>query len=166
MYFNSSTAGQPGSTKPRECCFRTGSVASKPADPSSAQASSCCALVCFPSFPFLFAAFLLFCFPCCVAQLLSILRMSASAFSSWPVLTTPFTLPHADTARCYEKPGIRCDGPATTVLLPGPSLTEGFPATNPSLRLLEFDSSTFGASQSLAFCLALLWGFGAGVCAI
>ena len=105
-------------------------------------------------------------FPCCVAQLLSILRMSASAFSSWPVLTTPFTLPHADTARCYEKPGIRCDGPATTVLLPGPSLTEGFPATNPSLRLLEFDSSTFGAPQSLAFRLALLWGFAGGGCAI
>ena len=160
MYFNSSTAGQPGSTKPRECCFRTGSVASKPTDPSSAQASSCCSLVCFPSF-LLFAAFLLLA-AFVVAQLLSILRMSASALSSWPVLTTPFTLPHADTARCYEKPGIRCDGPATTVLLPGPSLTEGFPATNPSLRLLEFDSSTFGAPQSLAFRLALLWAFAGG----
>ena len=36
-----------------------------------------------------------------------------------------------------------CDGEASTVLLPGPSLTEGFPATNPSLRLLEFDSESF-----------------------
>ena len=165
MYFNSSTAGQPGSTKPRECCFRTGSVASKPADPSSAQASSCCSrLLSKLSIPLcFFPAFLLSLF---VAKLFSILRMSASALSSWPVLTPPFPPPHADTARCYEKPGIRCDGPATTVLLPGPSLTEGFPATNPSLRLLEFDSSTFGASQSLAFRLALLWGFGGGGCAI
>jgi hypothetical protein len=29
------------------------------------------------------------------------------------------------------------------VLLPGPSLTEGYPATNPSVRLLEFDAKTF-----------------------
>eukprot|EP01048_Picozoa_sp_COSAG05_P009642 COSAG05_NODE_802_length_7223_cov_58.956569_5_plen_120_part_00 len=36
-----------------------------------------------------------------------------------------------------------CDGAASTVLLPGPSLTEGFPATNPSLRLLEFDAASF-----------------------
>ena len=36
-----------------------------------------------------------------------------------------------------------CDGAASTVLIPGPSLTEGYPATNPSLRLLEFDSATY-----------------------
>ena len=33
-----------------------------------------------------------------------------------------------------------CDGKAHTLLLPGVSLTEGFPATNPALRLLEFDA--------------------------
>ena len=41
------------------------------------------------------------------------------------------------------RPGEVCDGEAATVLLPGPSLTEGWPATNPSLRLLEFDSKTY-----------------------
>ena len=55
------------------------------------------------------------------------------------------------TTRCYAKwedqpnttrPTI-CDGAASTVLIPGPSLTEGYPATNPSLRLLEFDSATY-----------------------
>ena len=30
-----------------------------------------------------------------------------------------------------------------SVRLPGVSLTEGFPATNPALRLLEFDPETF-----------------------
>lgn len=33
--------------------------------------------------------------------------------------------------------------PPSGVLLPGPSLTEGWPATNPALRLLEFDRDTF-----------------------
>lgn len=55
------------------------------------------------------------------------------------------------TTRCYEKASdakqpareMVCDGVASTVLLPGPSLTEGFPATNPSLRLLEFDAESF-----------------------
>ena len=37
----------------------------------------------------------------------------------------------------------QCTGKATSVLLGGPSLTEGFPATNPTMRLLEFDPSTF-----------------------
>jgi hypothetical protein len=37
----------------------------------------------------------------------------------------------------------KCTGAATTVLLGGPSLTEGFPATNPNVRLLEFDPSTY-----------------------
>ena len=27
--------------------------------------------------------------------------------------------------------------------MPGPSLTEGYPATNPALRVLEFDASTY-----------------------
>ena len=39
--------------------------------------------------------------------------------------------------------GIMCDGKASGVLIPGPSLTEGWPATNPSVRLLEFDAETF-----------------------
>ena len=34
--------------------------------------------------------------------------------------------------RCYEKPsGQVCDGAATGLMLPGPALTEGFPAANP-----------------------------------
>jgi hypothetical protein len=83
LYFNGSAAGAPGGTTPRECCFRTDSVANQPTDPTG-------------------------------------------------------------TARCYEKPGGEvCDGAAATVLLPGPSLTEGWPATNPSVRLLEFDAKTF-----------------------
>jgi hypothetical protein len=76
LYFADATK-----VKARECCFRTGSTASKPPDPTS-------------------------------------------------------------TARCYEKaPPLVCDGPATSVLLPGPSLTEGWPATNPALRLLEFNAA-------------------------
>lgn len=46
------------------------------------------------------------------------------------------------TARCYEKPKPTCDGAANGVMIPGPSLTEGYPATNPSIRLLEFDRAT------------------------
>jgi len=86
LYFEDGNEGSPNSTVPRECCFRTGSTASKPPAPTS-------------------------------------------------------------TARCYEKPSADgdtvCDGPAATVLLPGPSLTQGFPATNPALRLLEFDAATY-----------------------
>lgn len=50
----------------------------------------------------------------------------------------------ASTARCYEKAGGGggCTGAAWGVILNGPSLTEGFPATNPSLRLLGFDSTS------------------------
>ena len=47
------------------------------------------------------------------------------------------------SARCYEKPEPKCDGRATGVLLPGPSLTEGYPATNPALRELIFDASSY-----------------------
>lgn len=47
------------------------------------------------------------------------------------------------TARCYEKPGgVVCDGAANGVLIPAPSLTEGWPATNPAIRVLEFDETT------------------------
>ena len=46
------------------------------------------------------------------------------------------------TTRCYAKPGGECDGPATSLVLPGPSLTEGYPAKNPMVRLLEFDRAT------------------------
>jgi hypothetical protein len=50
----------------------------------------------------------------------------------------------ACSARCYEKPGgYTCDSSATTLILPGPSLTEGWPATNPSVRELVFDAKTF-----------------------
>ena len=46
--------------------------------------------------------------------------------------------------RCYEKPPNQvCDGLASGVLLPAPALTEGFPATNPGIRLLEFDPTSF-----------------------
>ena len=70
-------------SSPAECCFRTGSTASKPSDPTS-------------------------------------------------------------SARCYEKPGgVVCDGDAVAVVIPGPSLTEGWPATNPTVRLLEFDPITY-----------------------
>eukprot|EP00937_MAST-01D_sp_MAST-1D-sp2_P004275 g4275.t1 len=86
MYFEGASAGAPNASVPRECCFRTGSTASKPTAPTS-------------------------------------------------------------TARCYEKPGLPgagvCDGPAATALLPGPALTQGYPATNPSVRLLEFDPHTY-----------------------
>ncbi len=34
-----------------------------------------------------------------------------------------------------------CKGPPTAVMLAGPSLTEGFPATSPALRRLEFSTS-------------------------
>jgi len=37
-------------------------------------------------------------------------------------------------SQIQSPPKMICDGEASTVLLPGPSLTEGFPATNPSLR--------------------------------
>jgi hypothetical protein len=48
------------------------------------------------------------------------------------------------TARCYEKPAnSTCAGNPTGVILPGPSLTQGYPATNPSVRLLEFDATTY-----------------------
>lgn len=91
LYFHNLTIGEPGSKIPRECCFRTGSVASKPPLPNGA-------------------------------------------------------------ARCYEKPpSTICDGEATTVMLPGPSLTEGWPATNPSLRLLEFDAKTFALVDAHTF---------------
>jgi hypothetical protein len=59
-------------------------------------------------------------------------------------ISTASKPPDADSsARCYEKPAPVCSGAATTVVLPGPSLTEGFPATNPSLRLLEFDARSY-----------------------
>lgn len=77
LYFNETQR------RMRECCFRTGSTAYKPADPTS-------------------------------------------------------------TARCYEKPpSVACDGEPLAVFLPGPSLTEGWPATNPAVRLLEFDPDTY-----------------------
>eukprot|EP01047_Picozoa_sp_COSAG01_P041134 COSAG01_NODE_3512_length_5986_cov_3.098182_5_plen_573_part_00 len=67
------------------CCFRTGSVANKPADPQS-------------------------------------------------------------TARCYEitagRGGSVCDGAVTGVILPGPSLTEGWPPMNPGVRLITYDDQT------------------------
>ena len=54
--------------------------------------------------------------------------------------------------RCYEKPPMeRCDGEPTALMLPGPSLTEGFPATNPSVRLLEFDPDTFALVDAKTF---------------
>lgn len=36
-----------------------------------------------------------------------------------------------------------CDGEANGVLIPGAAMTEGFPARNPSLRLVQFDAETF-----------------------
>lgn len=64
------------------------------------------------------------------------------------------------TARCYEKPGARaqgftCDGPPSIALLPGPALTEGFPATNPAVRLLEFDATTFELVEATTYTLNL-----------
>ena len=85
LYFNETTG------RPHECCFRTGSTASKPPDPGS-------------------------------------------------------------KTRCYEKPPqVVCDGPPVGVVLPGPSLTEGYPATNPSVRLLEFDARTFELVDTKTF---------------
>ena len=46
---------------------------------------------------------------------------------------------------------VRCDGAAHTLLLPGVSLTEGFPATNPALRLLEFDPVTFALREAWTY---------------
>ena len=75
----------------RQCCFRTGSVASQPACPTC-------------------------------------------------------------TARCYAKPrGEECNGEATGVIIPGPSLTEGWPATNPALRLLTFDAESFELLEMKTF---------------
>ena len=86
-------AAGDGKTRHRSCCFRTDSVASKPA---------CTATVC---------------------------------------------------AKCYEKPPAEsCDGAATGVIIPGPSLTEGFPATNPSVRELIFDSETFELLDMNTWC--------------
>lgn len=90
---NSNPNPNPNSnpTTTTSCCFRTGSTANKPPDPTS-------------------------------------------------------------TARCYEKPGgTACDGAPTGVLIPGPSLTEGYPATNPSVRLLEFDPSTYALVDMLTY---------------
>ena len=57
--------------------------------------------------------------------------------------------------RCYEKASatsaMRCDGKAHTLLLPGVSLTEGWPATNPALRLLEFDPVTFALREAYTY---------------
>lgn len=78
-------------TKGAECCFRTGSTASKPPDPASKN-------------------------------------------------------------RCYEKPPqLACDGAPAAVMLPGPSLTEGYPAKNPAVRLLEFDPVTFVLTEVRTF---------------
>lgn len=56
------------------------------------------------------------------------------------------------TARCYEKPSNNsCNGEPTGVLLPGPSLTEGYPATNPSVRLLQFDATTLELVDMLTY---------------
>ena len=44
-----------------------------------------------------------------------------------------------------------CDGKAHTLLLPGVSLTEGFPATNPALRLLEFSPETFVLQEAFTY---------------
>ena len=50
------------------------------------------------------------------------------------------------TARCYEITSGRgasvCDGAPTGVILPGPSLTEGWPPTNPGVRLITYDDQT------------------------
>ena len=64
------------------------------------------------------------------------------------------------TARCYEKPGtgaqgFTCDGPPSVALLPGPALTEGYPATNPAVRLLEFDATTFDLVEATTYTLDL-----------
>ena len=47
-------------------------------------------------------------------------------------------------ATCYEKPpAVVCDGAANGVIIPGVSLTEGWPAMNPGVRMLEFDDATW-----------------------
>ena len=50
------------------------------------------------------------------------------------------------TARCYEitagRGGTVCDGEPTGVILPGPSLTEGWPPMNPGVRLISYDDQT------------------------
>ena len=44
-----------------------------------------------------------------------------------------------------------CDGAATGMIIPGPALTEGFPARNPAVRLLKFDAVTFELVDMLTY---------------
>ena len=54
--------------------------------------------------------------------------------------------PPGGAARCYEitsgRGGSVCDGAPTGVILPGPSLTEGWPPMNPGVRLITYDDQT------------------------
>jgi len=44
---------------------------------------------------------------------------------------------------------------ASSIMLPGPSLTEGYPATNPALRLLKFDANTYDL-QDVITCVVFV----------
>ena len=67
----------------------------------------------------------------------------------WTLLRGCHTPLAAEASRAAQ--AVRCDGRAHTLLLPGVSLTEGFPATNPALRLLEFDPETFELHEAYTY---------------
>lgn len=58
----------------------------------------------------------------------------------------------AATARCYEK---QCHRPPTGVVLVGPSLTEGFPAANPAMRMYTVNASDHTLLDSVTFVMDL-----------
>jgi hypothetical protein len=72
---------------------------------------------------------------CFASTLVHVLHPLWSCFAS--------TLVHVSHSLWCMFSQVMCDGMPVGVVIPGPSLTEGYPATNPSLRLLEFDPDTF-----------------------
>jgi sphingomyelin phosphodiesterase len=59
----------------------------------------------------------------------------------WWTLTR--ACPDPSPAAPSPAPPSPCAGEPTGVIVPGPAMTEGYPARNPSVRLLEFDPETY-----------------------
>merc|ERR1712159_47013 len=57
--------------------------------------------------------------------------------------TDQWTLVRECRSNSNSTSNVTCDGKPNGVIIPGVSLTEGFPAMNPGVRLLEFDDATW-----------------------